>query len=221
MKRLAVALAVALAVLLVSGVTAWAAFSHELTSPQTITSGTWITTPPNAGPPVATGELAIRAPQPQGNNGPQMTLALNIANRRATPINLSEVTIRYWFTAEPASLGTTAYYCGRIENPFTSNLDCANVTRNIGTVSPPLPDADHYLEVGFRSEAGTLAPNQEIHDLQPGMNNNNVGSFNTMNDWSSRGLTASVGNAYCITAYIGGTLAWGQEPGDTSHGHCV
>ena len=67
---------------------------------------------------------------------------LKIRNTGTVPIDLSRVTLRYWFTADDAK--TFEGFCDY------ADLGCAQGHHRLRTRSSPTrPGADTYLEVGF------------------------------------------------------------------------
>lgn len=71
-----------------------------------------------------------------------------VYNHGVASVNLSELGVRYWFTAESTSpLQTWVDYTA---------LGNQNVTTSLQTVSLARPDADRYLSVGFAPSAGAL-----------------------------------------------------------------
>ncbi|MFD0383418.1 cellulose binding domain-containing protein [Streptomyces stramineus] len=82
---------------------------------------------------------------------------LEIVNTSKKPIALSDVVLRYYFTADD----TSAYG----SNCVQTYVGCSNVTQRTGALDDPAPTASHYLEVGFTAGAGSLAPGKSTEAI--------------------------------------------------------
>ncbi len=129
---------------------------------------------------------------------------IQLVNNGANPVPLSSLTVRYWFTED----GTQAlqYACD-----YTS-VGCANVTSSFVTVSPPRTGADHYLQLGFTSGAGSLAPGASTGGIQNRIYQANYATMTQTNDYSFNAADASFTANPHITVYYNGTLIYGTEP---------
>ncbi|MEU8790857.1 glycoside hydrolase family 6 protein [Streptomyces sp. NPDC048643] len=127
---------------------------------------------------------------------------LKLVNGGSTAVDLSKVTVRYWFTGESSSAGYQTF-CD------WAQLGCSTVKSSVGTVSPSRTGADHYLEVGFTS--GSLAAGADSGDLQLRLAKSDWSNFDESNDYS-RGANSSYADAAKVTVYVAGTLVWGIEP---------
>ncbi|WP_329298172.1 glycoside hydrolase family 6 protein [Streptomyces sp. NBC_00659] len=135
-----------------------------------------------------------------GDNG--IRPGLKLVNGGSGAVDLSKVTIRYWFTGESSSAGYQTF-CD------WAQLGCSTVKTSVSAVSPSRTGADHYLEVGFTS--GSLAAGADSGDLQLRMAKSDWSNFDESNDYS-RGAGTSYADAAKVTVYVSGTLAWGTEP---------
>ncbi|MER5397456.1 glycoside hydrolase family 6 protein [Streptomyces sp. NPDC002599] len=135
-----------------------------------------------------------------GDNG--IRPGLKLVNGGSGAVDLSKVTIRYWFTGESSSAGYQTF-CD------WAQLGCSTVKTSVGAVSPSRTGADHYLEVGFTS--GSLAAGADSGDLQLRMAKSDWSNFDESNDYS-RGAGTSYADAAKVTVYVSGTLVWGTEP---------
>ncbi|MGW2786931.1 glycoside hydrolase family 6 protein [Streptomyces populi] len=132
----------------------------------------------------------------------QVKPGLKLVNGGSAAVDLSKVTVRYWFTGESSSAGYQTF-CD------WAQLGCSTVKTSVGAVSPSRTGADHYLEVGFTS--GSLAAGADSGDLQLRMAKSDWSNFDESNDYS-RGANSSYADAAKVTVYVSGTLVWGTEP---------
>ncbi|QFZ72190.1 glycosyl hydrolase family 5 [Streptomyces fagopyri] len=135
-----------------------------------------------------------------GDNG--IRPGLKLVNGGSSTVDLSKVTIRYWFTGESSSAGYQTF-CD------WAQLGCSTVKTSVRAVSPSRTGADHYLEVGFTS--GSLAAGADSGELQLRMAKSDWSNFDESDDYS-RGANSSYADAAKVTVYVAGTLVWGTEP---------
>lgn len=103
-------------------------------------------------PVAAAGDLSLlyaNAATAASSNVPSPQF--EIANSGTTPVALSDLTIRYWYTED----GTQAqqFYCNY------ALVGCSNVTGSFVTLTTPTASADTYVQLGFTSGAGSIATN--------------------------------------------------------------
>nr|WP_279628635.1 cellulose binding domain-containing protein [Streptomyces misionensis] len=134
----------------------------------------------------------------------QIKPGLKVINTGTSPLSLSAVTLRYWFTGESgaSTYGTWCDYAA---------VGASNVTQKVVAVSSPKAGADHYLEVGFTSGAGSLAAGASSGDVQCRIAKSDWSNFSESDDYSY-GRNTAYTDAGKVTAYVNGTLAWGTEP---------
>ncbi|MFE5138945.1 glycoside hydrolase family 6 protein [Streptomyces fagopyri] len=135
-----------------------------------------------------------------GDNG--IRPGLKLVNGGSSTVDLSKVTIRYWFTGESSSAGYQTF-CD------WAQLGCSMVKTSVSAASPSRTGADHYLEVGFTS--GSLAAGADSGELQLRMAKSDWSNFDESDDYS-RGANSSYADAAKVTVYVAGTLVWGTEP---------
>jgi hypothetical protein len=133
----------------------------------------------------------------------QIAVVLNVVNTGSTTVALSNVTVRYYFTKDGTA--SLSYFCD-----YTP-VGCGNVTGTFAAVSPAAATADTYFQIGFSSGAGSLAPGASTGDIQLRIAKSDWSNFNEANDWSYAANASSADNAN-ITAYVSGTLVWGNAP---------
>jgi predicted ribosomally synthesized peptide with SipW-like signal peptide len=184
------------------GGVAMGAFSDSKSSPQTLQAATsWVTE--------GTGLKAVyRNNTPAFPRDNALTPWLRVNNTSSGGLSLAQTVVRYWFTKDAPSDTVVNVYCDY------AWLDCTptgNVTVRTVAVSPTRPKADMYVEVGFKSTAGTLAAGGTTYDIQLRIHKGDWSNFDETNDYSYTTDSAFV-EAPKITVYYKGTLVWGTEP---------
>jgi len=141
-------------------------------------------------------------------NGNSLTAAntinpmFKLTNKGNTDINLSDVKIRYYFTVDSDVRQT--FWCD------WCTAGTSNVYGSFNKLSSAISNADHYLEVGFSREAGSIKPGKSI-EVQTRFSKDNWTDYSQSNDYSfnpSKGYTLS----NKITIYLNGKLIFGKEP---------
>ncbi|SDW74498.1 glycosyl hydrolase [Paenibacillus sp. PDC88] len=126
-----------------------------------------------------------------------------VVNTGTSDISLSDVNIRYYYTID-----------GEQEQSFWSDwssVGSANVTSAFVKLAAPVTQADHYLELGFSSEAGTLSPGQST-EIQTRFSKNNWSNYTQTNDYSFDSTSTQYVNNEQVTGYLNNQLSWGVEP---------
>ena len=161
----------------------------------------WGTEPEQA--PIAPGlglEYLNRESNPQNE---AISFALQLNNTGNVTLDLTKVTVRYWFTKDQGA------------NSFQGACDyaqvgCGTVTADkFVAVTPPKPKADHYFQIGFSS--GQLAVGNTTGSIQVRFNKADFSVFDETNDWSWATNTSFAANGK-ITVYYEGNLIAGTAP---------
>jgi endoglucanase len=158
------------------------------------------TTTPTA--TVAQGQVSLEyqngAPNPSSN---QIQLGLKLTNTGSSPITLTDITMRYWYTADSSQSQQVG--CDY------STVDCANVHTALVQMSSPHPTSDTYLEVGFIG--GSLAAGATI-EIKLRVHRTDWSNYDQSNDYSFVADTTDYSLAQRIGLYYKGALLSGSEP---------
>ncbi|WP_174818612.1 endo-1,4-beta-xylanase [Paenibacillus kobensis] len=127
----------------------------------------------------------------------------NIKNTGTTPVNLSGLKIRYYFTKDSsAALNSWVDY---------AVVGGANISRTFGTASAT--GADTYIELSFSASAGVIQPGGQSGEIQLRISKSDWSNFSEANDYS---FDATKNTAFAdwnkITLYQDGVKVWGLEP---------
>ncbi|MEV1078532.1 cellulose binding domain-containing protein [Streptomyces sp. NPDC050211] len=128
-----------------------------------------------------------------------------VTNTGTASVQLSGVKIRYYFKADSAS-ASYRFACS------WAVKGCANVTGTFGTLANPTATADRYLEIGFTSGAGSLAPGADTGDMQLRFYQSTWAPLNQSDDYSFGASRTSYGDWSKVTAQLSGTTLWGTAP---------
>jgi hypothetical protein len=130
-------------------------------------------------------------------------------NNGTTPIPLSEITLRYWYTID-TNVAQTAW----VDFAAIGN---GNIVLSFAAASPVRTNADFYLQVGFTAAAGNLAAGANTSNIQTRFNKNDFSNYNETNDYSYTG-SLSFMTTTKVTAYRLGVLVYGMEPAPVTDG---
>ncbi|GIF07859.1 cellulose binding domain-containing protein [Actinoplanes siamensis] len=131
-------------------------------------------------------------------------LWLDVVNTSAETVELRDVKVRYYFTADGASVYGV--------NCFQTALRCSSISKSISTLSNPSAAADHQMVIGFTSGAGRLDPGKSTQGIGLQLYRPDHKKLDQHNDRSFDSKATRYQPSKTVTAYLKGTLAWGQEP---------
>ena len=131
---------------------------------------------------------------------------LQIVNTGTGPLNLNNVTVKYWFNCNCTTQTIQAWvdWAGLI--PQGTN-ETGNVQVSIQPTS--LGGQTDYILYSFTGNI--VLPPGGILQIQSRFNKSDWSNMNQDNDWSFAPYT-SFTNAPDVTGYLNGSLVWGQEP---------
>jgi hypothetical protein len=162
-------------------------------------------TDPGPGPTTEVGELSLQYKAGNASlNDNQIGPHLKLVSQALAPIDLSTLSIRYYFTSEPAPPLTIELY-----NAFA---DGTSGYRALPSGSVVATAHDAYVELTFTAAAGLLDAGGQatieiaIHDTGW------AGLFDESNDYSFNAAHSAFGSWDHVTLYDNKTLVWGIEP---------
>ncbi|WP_438291946.1 cellulose binding domain-containing protein [Streptomyces sp. HUAS TT7] len=129
---------------------------------------------------------------------------LEVINKSKKTVPLSDVTLRYYFTAdEAAEYGS---------NCVQTSLGCSNITQRISAATTATTTTSHHLQIGFTSGAGSLAPGETSQGIGLQLYRLDGKALNQANDRSFNAEVTHYAESKLVTAYLRGVLTWGDEP---------
>ena len=153
----------------------------------------------------ATAPLTVQYKTGTGPSADEAEPWFKIVNNSGSAISLSQVTLRYYFSAD--TTGSYVFACA------WAVVGCSTITGTISPLGNPTPTADHYLQISFSS--GSIAAGADTGDIQLRMYRADWQNVNQANDYSYVDQTSYAPNQN-VTAYQGGSLVWGTEPSGTT-----
>jgi endoglucanase len=195
---------------------------YPLSATSTVSTAVAATAPPvKANNTPAPATPALKTPTPAqnspvslqvyykvGNPGAETTNQvmpqLELSNVGKSVFNLSDVTIRYWYTLDTRQ--AQSYWCDY------AVVGCNNISASFVSLSSPRARANAYLEIRFTSGAGYLAPGSNTGEIQNRFNKNDWSNYRQYNDYSYAGTSTTFTLSTRITVYYKGSLVWGSEP---------
>jgi hypothetical protein len=134
----------------------------------------------------------------------------SVSNTGRTSVDLSQLKLRYYYTADCNI--TQIYVCDHAGiglNHYT--IITGYVCGVIYPMSSVKAGADHYLEIGFSSCAGSLRTG-EVLFVQSRVRNSQWLYYSQKNDYSFDACDTDYADWKKVTAYYQGTLFFGNNP---------
>lgn len=161
---------------------------------------------PNPNPnPSPSGDLVVQYKAGDTNAADnQFKPHFNIVNNGSAAVPLSELSLRYYFTAEGS--GQMQFNCD------WAMVGCSNLSGVFVTMNPGKADADTYLEITFKAGAGSLQPGGQTGDIQTRNHSSSWANLNEDNDYSFDPSKTAYANWERVTLHHNGELVFGTEP---------
>jgi endoglucanase len=154
--------------------------------------------------PGASGRAALALDYQNGGQGAvanQVQLYLKLTNNGGGPISLSDVTIRYWYTADTPQ--QQVFACDY------ATTGCATLRYRFMKVGPARPTVDTYLEISFTGGELQAGVSNEI---KLRVHKSDWSNYNQGNDYSFTPGVGTYSPARHIGLYYRGTLSGGIAP---------
>ncbi|MEV0634144.1 cellulose binding domain-containing protein [Streptomyces sp. NPDC050619] len=149
-------------------------------------------------------ELVVRYRTDTPATAPAAKPSLEVLNESKKPLPLADVTLRYYFTADGDS--SYAYNC------VQATVGCSNIAGTVTKPADPTEDADHYLELRFTADAGTLEPGANSKGIDVQLYRDDHKELTQSDDRSFDAEKTTYKESKKVTAYKRGVLVWGDEP---------
>ncbi len=136
--------------------------------------------------------------------------AFKLINLGTATINLSDITIRYWFTNDGAASEAAVV-------DFATNSANVQIQGNMTTTFTAVTraGADTFLQLGFTAAAGTFTGNGGTAVVDARFNSLNPSfgiTYTQTNDYSFDATKTALTDWTHVTVYRLGVLIWGIEP---------
>jgi len=172
----------------------------------TTTSNTVSVTPasPSTGGGTTTGLAVQYRPNDTDTANGSAAPHFIITNSGTSAVSMSTLKVRYYFTKD----NTTAFnfFCD------WAQIGSDNVQAQFVSMSTPTSTADTYLELTFKSGAGSIAAGGNSGQIQTRFSKTDWSSFSESNDYSFSTASTSFANNSKVSLYVNDTLVWGVEP---------
>ncbi|MCD7442957.1 hydrolase [Streptomyces lincolnensis] len=130
--------------------------------------------------------------------------SFEVFNDSGKPLPLSDLTLRYYFTAD----GDSPYAFNCVQ----AVAGCSNVAGTVAKLDEPTEDADHYLELRFTEDAGTLKAGGNSKGIDVQLFRADHKELKQSDDRSFDAEKTTYKESKTVTAYKRGVLVWGDEP---------
>ncbi len=139
--------------------------------------------------------------QPHDN---QIQPWVSVANDGTTDMTLKNLVLRYWYTIDSGA-------------PQALNVDYApfgsqNVAGTFEAQLAPKQGADYALAVSFPNATCFVPPAGSTGEIHLRVNKTDWSNYDETNDYSYDATKTTFADSSVITAYVNGTLMWGNEP---------
>ncbi|WP_441245305.1 cellulose binding domain-containing protein [Kitasatospora sp. McL0602] len=152
----------------------------------------------------ADGELTVRYRTDGAATATAAKPWLEVVNNSSSAVPLSEVTLRYYFTATDVS--------GYAFNCVQAHFGCSNVSGSIGALTAPGSAGGRYLQISFGPGAGSLAPGASTEGIELQLFRPDHKQLDQAADRSFNAESTAFAPSKLVTAYLRGVLVWGDEP---------
>ncbi|HEY9061474.1 MAG TPA: cellulose binding domain-containing protein [Pseudobacteroides sp.] len=125
-----------------------------------------------------------------------------LQNTGNSVINLSDVKVCYYYTIDGPEVCQN-FWCD------WCNRGAENVTATFVKMRSPMSKADHYIEIGFKANAGKLVPGESI-EVQSRFAKSDWSNFNQLNHYSFNQIAASYSLWDKVSGFISERLVWGE-----------
>ena len=133
----------------------------------------------------------------------QMKPHFQLVNTGGADADLSNVTVRYWFTGEGAQ--SVNFFCDY------AVMGCGGISGSFAALATPVAGADSYVEISF---SGKIVPAYgQTGVIQGRMAKSDWSNFDETDDYSYDPNQSSLADYDFMTVYANGALIWGVEPG--------
>lgn len=139
--------------------------------------------------------------QQASNNS--ITPKFKLTNGGSGSIDLSEVKIRYYYTADGATAQN--FFCD------WSTAGNSNVAGSFVKMQKSKTKADYYLEISFKSGAGKLDAGKSV-EVQTRFAKSDWSNYDQSNDFSFDSTDSNYAKWDKVAVYVSGKLAAGTEP---------
>jgi hypothetical protein len=138
---------------------------------------------------------------------------VQIVNNSATPVNLSDLELRYWMKADTPAATATATPVAKTKITEQVDIDYAAVGAGNVKAQVSQPDQSGLVTVRlfFAAGAGSIKPYASSGDVAVRVHKSDWSNFNQSGNFSFRS-NAQLADWDHVGLYRGGALVWGTEP---------
>lgn len=152
--------------------------------------------------PLPVSDITVHVETGTETTSPMIGPDFTISNNGNKAVKLSDLKIRYYFTADYEDKPLTV--------DFWSTVPKENALPRLVVMNIPGEQADTFLEFGFKPEAGSLNPGSSVL-IGTWINNSGWDAFDQTNDYSFN-RSEEMAPSTKVTAFLNGELVWGEEP---------